>query len=142
MHPVEQTEIIGVLGDIGEKVGNPQAALTVLAEIPGRSEEFFATILALLATVPGQLRFVVEGIDVGRCAPHREVDDVFRPWLEVGIFCRQRTARCGRGTFGGKGAESDPSETGRKGSESAAAGEIVLEHDRGGSKIEVGDFSE
>jgi len=39
VHAAEQTQLVGLFGQFGEQVGNPQAGLAVLTELPGRAEQ-------------------------------------------------------------------------------------------------------
>ena len=86
-------QLVGVLGQLGEQLGDPQAALAVLAETPRRAQQLGRWARGpadRLAVVGGQLRLVVEGIDVRRPALHAQEDDALRPRREVRLLRRQR----------------------------------------------------
>ena len=78
LHAIDDAEGVGMLGDLGKQVRDPEAALAVLLEFPGRSEQLGGGGLSLadrFAGVARELRLVVEGIDVRRATFHAEEDD-------------------------------------------------------------------
>ena len=79
VHAAEQAQLVGVPGHFGEQLGDPQPALAVLLELQRRAEQLAAAEPAAaarrrLAVVGGELRLVVERVDVaGPPSMHRKI---------------------------------------------------------------------
>src|SRR4051794_12531338 len=90
---VDDAQVVGVLSDVGEEIGNPQAALAVLLELPGGSHERFAlaaaTRIAGFAVIGEETRFVVKGIDIARAALHEKENDALGAGEEMRRLGRQ-----------------------------------------------------
>ena len=82
LHRSDQTQIISMLGDFREQVGNPQTAVAALAKLPRRHEQGTA-VLAALAVVVRQLRFVIESVDVRWTTLHAQKNHPFRAGRKV-----------------------------------------------------------
>ncbi len=108
---LDDAELVGVAGDLGKQLGDPLAALAVLAELPGRAQQLRAVQPADrrgLAGVGRQLRLVVERVDVRRRPVHAQEDHPLRPGREVRRPGRQRRALAG--AIGGRGERRQPGE--------------------------------
>ena len=115
LHRAQQAEVVGMVRDIREELGNPEPALSVLRKLPFRAEQLGAGTYRRRARFGSELGLVIEGIDVRRPAAHAEKDDALRPRREVRRLGREWPSRnCGgsrgRGTRGqarkGKVAEA------------------------------------
>src|SRR6185503_14974830 len=121
----DDRELVGVLGEVGEAVGDPQAGLAVLFPGALRGLENFTLDGAAadfqidgLAVAFLQLRFVIEEVHLGWAAVHEEEDDGFGFGGEMGVFE-------GEGIYGG-------------GSRGGTEGEVVaLEHSGEGDADEA-----
>lgn len=106
-HRLDESEVVGHGGEVGEKVADPGPGFAVLFEGP-RGLHDLADVVELgrfeladglawvLAIVFLEQRFVVEGVDVGRSAVHVEKDDVLGPGRVVGLFRGEGAAGLGR----------------------------------------------
>ena len=65
IHPLEHTELVGVLGRFWKELGNLQSALAMLSEFVSGTGMWFFT----------GLRFVIEGVHLRGAAAHAEEDD-------------------------------------------------------------------
>ena len=79
-------DVIDVLGNIGEEVGDILATLSVLIELPAGLDD--AALVLFAAATEGfhidgfaihakHVRFVVKGVDVAGATIHEEEDDAF-----------------------------------------------------------------
>src|SRR5436189_186078 len=89
LHRAQQADLIGMVRDVREELGNPESALSVLRELPFRAEQLGAGTYRRRASVGGEPGFVIEGIDVRRPAAHAEEDDALRPRRKVRLFRRE-----------------------------------------------------
>lgn len=97
IHRVDDAEIIDLLGDLGEEIAGPDAALSMLGELerglhqrprlPLRPEVFARNFFSVIFF---QFRFVVERIDLRWTAVGENVNDPLRPSWEVGLSRCQR----------------------------------------------------
>ncbi len=91
VHGLDEADVVDVLGDLGEQVADPGAALAVLLKAPGRLEQvegFAGYDLGAregqgLAMVTLQERLVIEGVHLRRSAVHEEEDDALGAGGEV-----------------------------------------------------------
>jgi hypothetical protein len=83
-HGVDDDEVICVLCDIGEEVGDPESAVSaalefevVFAKESDLVEEGFGSFAGLewFAVEAGELGFVVEGVEVAESAAEADMDD-------------------------------------------------------------------
>src|SRR5581483_12144704 len=91
-HRVEERNVIDAAGEVRQQVADPQPALAAatedertLHEAARLAEEGVDLTLAgqLLAVMPGEIRLVVEGIDVAHPAGAEDLDDALRLRGEV-----------------------------------------------------------
>ena len=93
LHPAAEAHVVGVLGDLGKEITDPEAALPMLPELPRRGEQLGAGAEAAtkgLAVVLEQLRLVIEGVDVGRASAHAEEDHPLRLRRKVRVALGER----------------------------------------------------
>ncbi len=88
VHAVDHAHFIGVLGNVGEELADPESAGTVLFKLEWRAEEHAA--LGGFAAVLLELRLIVKGIDVRRAALHEEHDHALGLGLEMRRLRRER----------------------------------------------------
>ena len=113
-HAAQHADVVGVLGDICEDLGDPLPALAVLREFERRCEQL--SFFAGLAAVGLELRLVVERVHVRRAALHREEDDALRLRGEMRRSHRER--RPARGIrVACEALEREPAEAGGDGFE-------------------------
>ena len=73
VHPFQHAKVVGMFGKVRKKLRHPQTTLSMLLEFPGRTENFRSAIGIVrpgFAVVFVQLRFVVEGVEMGGCSLH------------------------------------------------------------------------
>src|SRR5208282_2429523 len=88
---VEETQFIGVRGNLWKQLRNPAATLSVLLELEGRAEiQAILVVLRLFAVVGLQLRFVIKRVHVGRRAFHAQEDDPFGSRREMRLLGQQQ----------------------------------------------------
>ena len=128
MHAAQEAEVVGVFRDVGEGLGNPQAALAARFELGGGRDQL-AFAWPRFAGVGDELGLVIKGVEVRRAALHREEDDAFGAGGEVRRLGQERALVRRRRT----GAEAREGEI-------AEAGGDALEHvaAREGEGLEVG----
>ena len=112
MRTVEQTEIVGMSGQMRIQIRQRQPALAVLLKRPGGRLQFavaaaggsLTQLAGLFAFVLFESRLVVERIDVRRSAPHAQENDSFRSGGKVRLFRRKRVgvSPFDRGFLGGR----------------------------------------
>ena len=125
VHAVEEAEVIGVPGEVGEEFRDGETAFAPWFKLPGALHD--RTPVNFLSIVDGELRFVVEGVHVGRASAHAGEDH------PLGLPRKVRLPGCeGVGGEGGstaglgsKPGEGHVTETGGERPESPAAGQIM-----------------
>ena len=97
---------VGLPGQQGEELRNPQARLAVLGELEGGAEEPGAAAVAADRRGPArplvELGLVVEQVDVRRPAVHAQEDDPLGPRGEVRRLGGEGTAGGARGGVPGR----------------------------------------
>ena len=97
MTGVNKAEVIDELSDMREDIADHFSALSVALEaeggnhqaVLGISQGFAVHQGRSLAGVLGDIRLVIEGVDLGGATGHEELDHVFRAGGEVGRLWRQ-----------------------------------------------------
>lgn len=134
VHGADDAEVVGAGGDVGEDVGDFEAALAVALELVGRPHEgaglaFGAEVFARhgLAMEAVEFGFGVESVDLGGAAVGEDVDDVFGFAAELGGVGDERV--------GGSGVSGVEKAVGGDGAETHAA--ALEEVAAGGEKVAV-----
>ena len=134
VHGADDAEVVGAGGDVGEDVGDFEAALAVALELVWRPHEgaglaFGAEVFARhgLAMEAVEFGFGVEGVDLGRAAVGEDVDDVFGFSAELGGVGDERV--------GGSGVSGMEEADGGDGTEPHAA--ALEEVAAGGEQVAV-----
>src|ERR1017187_3502612 len=96
-HAIQQAQVVGMLLEIGKKVGDGKAALSAPGELEGRSHERAGLSCTLGSREIGT---VVEGLVLARSALHVQKDHALGPGRKHGSLWRQRigaqrSSRCG-----------------------------------------------
>ena len=120
-HGIQDAKVIRVTGDAGQEFGDPEAAATMLTELPRGGHELSLSVPTcdggcVFPAIGDELGLVVEQIDMRWRALHAEEDDVLGPGGEVGIL------RGERGAAGGCGLQCLLLSHGCKGQITEAAG--------------------
>ena len=117
LHAADDAQLVGVRGDLGEQLGDPEPALAALLELPGRAHQLRAGDAARpgrrLAVGRGELRLVVERIDVRRCPVHAEEDHSIGSGREMrGLRRKRRVLRARPGRHRRQAGERQVAEPG------------------------------
>ena len=91
LHAAKETEIVRLLLEIGKEIADPEPRLARLFELPRTREEFGVSAKGL-PIHRGELRLVVERVDVRGRARHAEKDDALCSWGEVWLLRRERAS--------------------------------------------------
>ena len=86
LHGAQQAEFIGMVRDIGKQFGNPQSALSMLHEVPFRTEQLGAWTSARCSAFGGELGLVIKSVHMARTAPHAEEDNALCPCRKVRLL--------------------------------------------------------
>ena len=107
VHAIDDAKIIGMLAHFGKELRDAETALSVLAKFERGSEELGAGTDAVpggsFPRVFGQLRFVVERIDVRWPPAHAKEDDSLRLRREMGLWKKRFRGGGFSMSQGGKG---------------------------------------
>jgi hypothetical protein len=104
-HRVDDAEVVGMFGDVGEEAGDPQAASAMLFECPFGSHQIRATVApsgggCAFAGIGDELGLVVKSVHMGRSPLHAKENDVLGLGWMMRRFGGQRSACAGGGGSG------------------------------------------
>src|SRR6478672_8565004 len=117
MQRANDTELVGMAGEMRKQLTDPDSTFAMLREAEGRTEDRAQLILVAADRLTGELfsvfrvqpRLGVEQIDMTWTAPHEQEDDSPRAGRKMRCR-RERTSRglrFGRGCFGSQGRQYD-----------------------------------